>query len=104
MNTNYKNELRLFYEVLCNKLDKCVKEHWSPHVSAGFTKDDISNLQFEESGTGETRKFTLDYSGHRQSFKLSDLNIRELNELKKWIEQLPSGCPPFFGSGAVSLA
>jgi hypothetical protein len=51
-------------------------------IGAGFIAEDIKTVWPEQN----LEFFGMRYSEHMQSFRLSDLNLRELHELAKWLE------------------
>jgi hypothetical protein len=71
-----------FYGAVKNRIEEGQKAFWSHIIGAGFLFEDIEevwpecNMQF----------FSMRYAGQHQHFRLADLNLRELRELKKWLE------------------
>ncbi len=78
-----RNLFHQFLGAVKTRIVQRQKALWSRFIGAGFIAEDIgtvwpeTNLEF----------FGLCYSEHMQSFRLSDLNLRELEELAKWLEQ-----------------
>lgn len=63
------------------------KALWSRFIGAGFVAEDIKAVWPDN---GNVEYFGMKYSEHMQHFRLSDLNLRELDELDKWLnEKLP---------------
>lgn len=57
------------------------KALWTRFIGAGFTADDIEQVWPE----ANLEYFGIKYAGDIHSMRLSDLNLRELDELEKWL-------------------
>ncbi len=62
-----------------------MKTLWSRIIGTGFIAEDIRDIYPEEN----MRFVTIAWQGGRphSSFQLRDFNLRELDEIKKWIEE-----------------
>ena len=57
------------------------KQLWSRIIGCGFVAEDIKAIWPEPN----MEFFAMKYSENFQSMKLSDLNLRELDEVHKWL-------------------
>ena len=87
-----------FLGAVQTRISDCQKAMWSKFIGAGFIKEDIQSVWPEDN----MRFFSMNYSGHNQSFQLRDLNLRELHELSLWLQDFiddhKNRCPGMRGS------
>jgi hypothetical protein len=72
-----------FYGAVKTRIEDRQKAFWSRIIGAGFIADDIENIWPESN----MRFFSMRYAGNTQSFQLRDLNLRELDAIKEWLER-----------------
>lgn len=71
-----------FYGSVKARIAMRQKQLWSMVIGAGFIAEDIQTVWPEDN----LEFFGMKYSDCMQSFRLADLNLRELHELAKWLE------------------
>lgn len=72
-----------FIGAVRTRIEQRQKALWSHVIGAGFICEDIERIYPERN----MRFFSLCYAGHSQQFSLTDLNLRELEELLKFLER-----------------
>lgn len=77
-----RNIYHQFYGSVRARIAMRQKQLWSMFIGAGFIAEDIKTVWPESN----LEYFGMKYGDHVQSFRLSDLNLRELTELAKWLE------------------
>jgi hypothetical protein len=81
----WKNEATKMLRMLRNSRALKIKHGWSREMGAGFIKDDIKSMKLNADNT-ITITFHFD---HIQTFKTSDLNLRETEEAIKYLKKMP---------------
>lgn len=78
---NWKDRKNRLLKML--RMSKKMKEKkgWSRESGAGFIEDDIKFVSM----SGKLIK--IEFSWGNQDFKVNDLNLRETEELLKWVEK-----------------
>lgn len=79
----HRFELREFKDAVKTRIADRQKALWSRIIGAGFIFEDIVNVWPERN----MQFFGLQTLSFPQRFSLTDLNLRELDELLKWLEQ-----------------
>jgi hypothetical protein len=79
----WKSEKTRLLRILRASRAEKIRRGWSRASGAGFISEDIESVKLNE-GKTITIRFG---SGHMQDFKASDLNLREIEELIKWLEK-----------------
>ena len=78
---NKYTENSMLLKMLRNSRTRKIKNGWSREAGAGFIESDIKEVKLY----GKT--FTIYFNFlHHQAFTTADLNLRETEELIKWIE------------------
>lgn len=79
---DWKNAETKMLRMLRNS--KAIKEKngWSNNVGAGFVKEDLTNAILLANNT-----ILIEFPGWNQKVKTGDLNLRETNELIKYLEE-----------------
>jgi len=77
----WKNSLSKMLRMLRNSRTLKIKHGWNREIGAGFIKEDIKEAELLPANT---IKIAF-YFDHVQTFKTNDLNLRETEELIKWL-------------------
>lgn len=78
----WKNDTSKLLRKLRNSRTLKEKYGWSRDIGTGFIKDDINSVTLNPDGT-----FTIAFGfNHTQTFTTTDLNLRETEELVRYLE------------------
>lgn len=81
-NYKWKDDKTKMLRMLRNSRTLKVKYGWSRNIGAGFIKDDIKTVHLNSDKT-----FTIHFNFlHTQTFTTGDLNLRETDEVIKYLE------------------
>lgn len=72
-------------EQLEKSREEKIKSGWSRQVSAGFIAADITEAAYCHQP--RINRIEITYSGQKQNFYIADLNLRETEELIKYVKQ-----------------
>jgi len=78
---NFKSDTTELLRKLRASISQREKKGWSRNVGAGFIKEDIKEVTL----IGKKIKIEFNYE-HIQTFDVNDLNLREQEELVKYLE------------------
>jgi len=87
MTYNYKNKSTELLKCLNSSRKVKIKKGWSEEVGAGFIAEDIKHVEI--AGKNKYNNIIIKISfnfGHIQDFEAKDLNLRETEELIKFIK------------------